>query len=183
MTSRARFPNPILLSLPVLGILLAAPFSLTAQGTVSPPVTPVLSPPLSSIPPVTPPSNEVKYEIENENLPMAGRAAGQPAPIDPVVQVAPGISALVPTGVNFDGVGVSNGAPPDTNGRVGPNHYVEWVNTRFAIYSKTGTLLYGPADGKTLWQSLGGTCAVHNDGDPIAQYDLMADRWVLTQFT
>jgi hypothetical protein len=183
MTSAARFNSPLLLSLSALAIFFAAAPSLTAQSSVSPPVTPVLSPPLSSIPPVTASANEVKHEIENEMLPVAGRAPGVTPPVDPVVQLAPGVTALLPAGVNFDGVGVSNGAPPDTNGRVGPNHYVQWVNTRFAIYSKTGTLLYGPADGKTLWQSLGGTCAVHNDGDPIVQYDLMADRWVLTQFT
>jgi len=183
MTPSIRFHSLLVLLGSSLALLAAAPPPLAAQGSVSPPVSPVLSPPLSSIPPVTPPANELKYEIENENLPMAGRAAGASPPVDPVVQVAPGVTAIAPTGVNFDGVGVSNGAPPDTNGRVGPNHYVQWVNTRFAIYSKTGTLLYGPADGKTLWQSLGGTCAIHNDGDPIAQYDLMADRWVLTQFT
>ena len=40
----------------------------------------------------------------------------------------------------FDGVSNVNGVlPPDTNGDVGPNHYVQWVNLSFAIYSKSGT--------------------------------------------
>jgi hypothetical protein len=34
--------------------------------------------------------------------------------------------------------------PPDPNGDVGPNHYVEIVNLAFAVYSKNGTLLLGP---------------------------------------
>ena len=33
------------------------------------------------------------------------------------------------------------GWPPDPNGDVGPNHYIEAVNTRYAIYNKTGTRL------------------------------------------
>src|SRR5215510_9704168 len=28
-------------------------------------------------------------------------------------------------------------APPDTTGDVGPNHYVQWVNLRYAIYTLT----------------------------------------------
>ena len=47
---------------------------------------------------------------------------------------------------NFDGVSNVNGlAPPDTEGEVGPNHYVQWVNLSFAVYNKTGGLVYGPA--------------------------------------
>jgi hypothetical protein len=160
----------------------AAPAGKQSAATVGAPVAPVLSPPLRDIAPVVSTTTENRHLIENESLPMAGRAAGAKAPVSPNVQVTPGTTLLLP-GVNFEGVGENAGAPPDTNGRVGPNHYVQWVNTRFAIYDKTGNLLYGPADGKTLWQSLGGTCALHNDGDPIAQYDLLADRWVLTQFT
>lgn len=92
---------------------------------------------------------------------------------------------------SFDGVGqgafgfTPNSAPPDTNGAVGATQYVQWVNESFAVFSKAGTLLAGPTAGNTLFQALGAThpCAVHNDGDPIAQYDKQADRWVLTQFS
>jgi hypothetical protein len=62
---------------------------------------------------------------------------------------------------------------------------VQWVNESFAVFSKTGALLAGPTAGNTLFQALGAThpCAVHNDGDIIAQYDKAANRWVLTQFS
>ena len=30
-------------------------------------------------------------------------------------------------------------APPDSDGDVGPNHYVEAINSAYAVYSKTGT--------------------------------------------
>lgn len=92
---------------------------------------------------------------------------------------------------SFDGVGqgafgfTPNAAPPDTNGAVGATQYVQWVNESFAVFSKAGALLAGPTAGNTLFQALGAThpCAVHNDGDPIAQYDKLANRWVLTQFS
>ncbi len=99
------------------------------------------------------------------------------------------ISAPTPTGLNFDGVGVGlggfspSGNPPDVNGRVGSTQFVQWNNTSFAVFNKTtGALEYGPAAGNTLFQALGGVCASHNDGDPVVSYDILAGRWILSQF-
>jgi hypothetical protein len=101
----------------------------------------------------------------------------------------PVLSAPTPTGVSWDGVGVGlagfipSSNPPDTNGRVGAKQYVQWNNTSFAVFNKTtGALLFGPAAGNTLFQSLGGVCATHNDGDPVVSFDILAGRWVLSQF-
>src|SRR5919106_2284204 len=98
-------------------------------------------------------------------------------------------SARTPTGLSFDGVGVGlagfspSSNPPDVNGRVGTTQYVQWNNTSFAIFNKTtGALEFGPAAGNTLFQALGGLCASHNDGDPVVSYDILAGRWVLSQF-
>jgi hypothetical protein len=65
--------------------------------------------------------------------------------------------------------------PFDPSGAAGPNHYVQMINTRFAVYNKMGTLLSGPTNLGTL---LGGS----NDGDPIVMYDAAADRWFMSQF-
>jgi len=82
-------------------------------------------------------------------------------------------------------------APPDTTGDVGPNHYVQWVNLRYSIYTLTRdangisgfNLVAGfPKQGNVVWQGFGGACETYNDGDPLVQYDQLADRWVLTQF-
>ena len=82
---------------------------------------------------------------------------------------------------SLDSVRCSN--PPDVNGRVGATQYVQWNNTSFAVFNKTtGALQYGPAAGNTLFQSLGGVCASHNDGDPVVSYDILAGRWVISQF-
>jgi len=93
-------------------------------------------------------------------------------------------SLLAPTlGVSFDGVGNINGvAPPDTNGEVGPNHYVQTVNLSMSIWDKTGTQLVSPFSTSDLWVGFGGICETHNDGDPIVMYDSAADRWLISQF-
>src|SRR5437764_632713 len=51
----------------------------------------------------------------------------------------------------FAGVGANGYAPPDTNIAVGPNHIVETVNTRYAIYDKNGAPLVGPKSLSSLW--------------------------------
>lgn len=97
---------------------------------------------------------------------------------------------------NFDGIGDKfkgpqapqgfsvRTAPPDTVGAVGDTQFVQWVNTSFAIFDKaTGALQVGPVPGNVLWHDLGGNCATNNDGDPIVQYDKIAKRWVLAQFS
>ena len=74
------------------------------------------------------------------------------------------------------------GWPPDTNGDVGPNHYIESVNTAFAIYNKTGTLLASFKE-NSLWSGVGSTpCNGHSQGDPVVLYDQLADHWFLTNF-
>ncbi len=75
-------------------------------------------------------------------------------------------------------------APPDTNGAVGVTQYVQWVNTDFAIFSKSnGGLIAGPIAGNVLWSGFGGGCEANNDGDPIVLYDKLANRWVMSQFS
>ena len=73
--------------------------------------------------------------------------------------------------------------PPDPNGDVGPNHYVEIVNLAFAVYSKNGTLLLGPMDTGALWAGFAVPDCTDPSGDPIVLYDQLADRWILSQFT
>jgi hypothetical protein len=72
--------------------------------------------------------------------------------------------------------------PPDTNGDVGPNHYVHMLNISFAVYNKTGMRLLGPLPNNALWIGFGGLCETTNNGDPIVLYDHLADRWFLSQF-
>ena len=100
------------------------------------------------------------------------------------LESAPSTAALAaPTvGTNIDGIGATGVLPPDTIGAVGPNHYIQMVNSAFAIYDKSGNLLAGPSQINSLWQGFGGGCQTDNDGDPVVRYDRLADRWLVSQF-
>jgi uncharacterized repeat protein (TIGR01451 family) len=112
---------------------------------------------------------------------------------DPALQQSSAGSGIPPTSQNFEGNdigesssdGVFIGAPPDTNGDVGPNHYVQIVNTVFSVYSKTGQRLTGPTPINNLWKSDPNSqfnCTAQSRGDPIVQYDPLANRWLISQF-
>lgn len=125
---------------------------------------------------------------EYEN-PMNFVRKGQSDQPDGALQSSAVPSVPVISGLNFEGIGEGlvgynvNVAPPDTTGDVGLTQYVQWVNLSFAVFDKaTGNMVYGPAAGNTIFSGFGGPCQTTNDGDPIVQYDQLADRWVLTQF-
>lgn len=119
-----------------------------------------------------------------------------PSGVDPLADRSVGASSAVALPNAYTGgTGVDmtyRVAPPDTTGDLGPNHYVQWVNLRYAVYSLardpsneiTAFNLVGgfPKNGNVVWQGFGGPCEKYNDGDPIVQYDQLADRWILTQF-
>ncbi len=82
---------------------------------------------------------------------------------------------------SFDGVNNTQGlVPPDTDGDVGMDHYFQMVNCKYAIYSKTGNLLFGPFTNSSIFSGLPNNS---NDGDGIVLYDEEADRWVFSQFS
>jgi len=87
--------------------------------------------------------------------------------------------------LSFEGMSLQNGGdgePPDTIGDVGPNHYVQMVNSSFTVFDKNGNRLSGPTSINQLWQAEGNACERCNDGDPVVLYDPLADRWLLSQF-
>ena len=146
------------------------------------------SPPLTLIAPV--PDSDTHPEHEVKPIP---RHSGPASVHDSALQSSVTPLAIPTTALNFAGVG--NGftgpqgtfsvasAPPDTNGDVGPNHYVQIVNSDFAVFNKSGTPVYGPVATNTLWSGFGGGCQTNNDGDGVVLYDPIADRWVISQFS
>ena len=105
------------------------------------------------------------------------RVPGQSLRASAVAGSMPAFDASFEGTANIDGV-----LPPDTEGDVGPNHYVQWINLSIGVWDKDGNLLLGPIPGNSLWSGFGGACETHNDGDPIVLYDHLADRWMLSQF-
>lgn len=94
--------------------------------------------------------------------------------------------------VNVEGLGVGfpnymlSGLPPDPTGAAGRNHFIQWVNTHYAIFNKDGSVVDLTGNdfisGNALWNGFGGVCESDNDGDPIVIYDQLADRWMMSQF-
>lgn len=83
--------------------------------------------------------------------------------------------------VGFNGQGPTGSYPPDTDGDVSDEHFVQMVNAKYNVYEKDGTKVLGPLNLSTLWDELPpGNWG--NDGDPIVLWDEAAERWVLTQF-
>ena len=102
--------------------------------------------------------------------------------LDPVVQTSAPPTVSIDGALNASGVGSSGSAPSDSNGAAGATQYVQWVNSSYAVFDKaTGNVIQAPRAGNSIWSGFGGPCETYNDGDPIAQYDKAANRWVMAQ--
>jgi len=127
--------------------------------------------------------------------PKAVPQSTSPLAADPALQGSTTTTTASTPQVGFAGVGngdygfAVNSAPPDTSGAAGTTQYVQWVNQSFAVFPKVTTAgtavvpIKGPISGNTLFSALGGGCAANNDGDPVVQFDKIAKRWVLSQFS
>jgi hypothetical protein len=181
-----------LLAIALVGGLLAVT-SAQAQKLM-PPQSPLyhdISPPLGKIKPIRIETKGPRRENVVHRLTLIGTKGVQN---DPVVQRSAS-NPLPIVAESFEGLGQglkydSNVAPPDATGAVGNSYFIEWVNQAFVIFKKKdATVVYGPADGNTLWSGFAPrtnpahACAETNDGDPIVLYDRIDGRWLLSQFS
>src|SRR5690606_30687123 len=91
---------------------------------------------------------------------------------------------------SFDGISSTTSGcgclPPDTNGDVSDQHYIQWVNSSWQAFNKTtgvaDPLTPSPKPGSSFFTGFGGKCETTNSGDPIALWDPRAQRWVMSQF-
>jgi len=95
---------------------------------------------------------------------------------------------------SFDGLGVGFEGPQgtatfrnpsDNSLAVGPDHIVQIVNSRMAIFTKkgsrfdtTGRVLYGPVPTNNVFKGFGDADTINN-GDAVVRYDQLADRWLI----
>lgn len=95
---------------------------------------------------------------------------------------------------SFDGLGVGftgpqgtmqSRNPSDNSLAVGPDHVIQIVNSRLAIYTKkgkqfpiTGKVLLGPIVTNTIFAGFGGQCEKQTSGDAVVRYDQLAHRWL-----
>jgi hypothetical protein len=75
--------------------------------------------------------------------------------------------------------------PSDNSLAVGPDHIVQTVNTKMAIFTKkgkkfdtTGKVLYGPVNTGNVFRGFGDFGDL-NGGDAVVRYDQLADRWLV----
>ena len=132
----------------------------------------------------------------------------QPRP-DPPTPAAPSISAAgaaveqtsqgtgpaLEVGASFDGLGAGFEGPQgtaqfrnpsDNSLAAGPDHIVQIVNSRFAVFTKkgaryneTGKVLYGPVATNEFFAGFGGVCEARPNGDAVVRYDQLAGRWLI----
>lgn len=133
-----------------------------------------------------------KEENEDRRLmrhPPAKTSA--PETWDPAQEVRqPALPAAMPTPLaTFAGITSAQSAcgclPPDTDGDVGPNHYIQSVNSRIKIIDKAGVQLLAPTTYNSFFSALGVTTPCGNNqngGDGVVFYDHMANRWVVSDF-
>src|SRR5436853_2552804 len=76
--------------------------------------------------------------------------------------------------------------PSDNTLAVGPDHIVQIVNSRMAVFTKkgkrfdaTGKVLYGPVVTNAVFAGFGGQCEARNNGDAVVRYDQLARRWLI----
>ena len=179
-----------LLTILASSVILGFETPLQAQQASVTPVFGVLrhgtaSPPLPEIPPLLS-RGEGPRVVPLRTLPHGPATAQQDAVVQSTVGPLVGTTDLL----NFEGVGEGlagysvNVAPPDTNGAVGPDHYLQWVNLSFAVFDKNGNKVFGPEPGNHFWQGSDlPQCELTNDGDPIVLYDQLAGRWVMSQLS
>jgi len=111
-----------------------------------------------------------------------------------IEQKQQGSRDAVPLIESFDGLGegfvgpqgtTTTRNPSDNSLAVGPDHIVQIVNSRMAVYTKkgrrydtTGKVLYGPVITNTIFAGFGGQCELRTSGDAVVRYDQLANRWL-----
>jgi PASTA domain len=127
-------------------------------------------------------------EIEAPELVSGGPKGSLPGAVAPSKAETTAPSAPAPNpivtfkGLDFNGFGA--GHPPDTVGDVGPNHFVQAVNTSIGIFAKTGGAPLAAFTFDALWSGANTmtACDADNGGDPTVIYDPLADRWIVADF-
>ncbi len=111
----------------------------------------------------------------------ADDAATAPAQSKPPTGTPPALTVNV-AGLDYNTWGA--GHPPDTSGAIGPNQFVQTVNTSIGVYSKTGTQLNAFTFNTFFGQFHSGTpCDNQNGGDPQAIFDQPSNKWIIADLS
>ena len=141
--------------------------------------------PANKRPGVIPDVAHEHMEIRKPELPGGGggggRGGGGGSWTDAALQTSYPASFAASLLTSTDGIPADGVIPPDANVAVGDTQVVEVVNTEYAVFDKTGTMLQAPQPIHTVFTGLGGMCETQDGGDPVVLFDQLAHRWFVSQ--
>jgi hypothetical protein len=137
--------------------------------------------------PQTPPVQQERPELPEPAFnPVTIQGGVNPEPSAPIGPPTLSAPAPPPNAVyeGLDRFTWGAGSPPDTNGDVGPNNYIQTVNTSIGVYRKTDGFQQAAFTFNTLMSqgAFGNQCDTNNFGDPVVLYDTFEDRWIISDF-
>src|SRR5262249_9851494 len=134
-------------------------------------------------------------DTSNTTSPRSAALTGVPPGSAAAEQTEQGTKPAAEIVASFDGLGegfegpqgtARAGNPSDNSLAVGPNHIVQIVNSRMAVFTKkgelfkeTGRVLYGPVPTGNVFRGFFGNGVELNNGDAVVRYDQLADRWLI----
>ena len=136
--------------------------------------------------PYYPPNEEVE-ESRLKRHPQF-KSTGKTDPLQAVRRAAQVVAMPTPS-ATYPGIASGQSGcgclPPDTQGDVGPNHYIQAVNSSIKILDKSGNQLLAPTTYNSFFSAMGPLTPCGNNqnrGDGYVFYDHLADRWVVSDF-
>lgn len=193
----SRLPRPIVLGALLGAFVLAAGLLRLSRPSITSAQAPDITGPLVSAPlrgtafhgdlrrlPQTPPKVQDRLFPAPRRPRKASPGVANASRPDVVRQQAAAPFAMPLPIQNFKGldrVAGGDGWPPDPNGDVGPNHYIQTVNTSIGIFDKSGNRL-AAIRFNDFFTGTATLCDTNNYGDPIAVYDALSGRWILSDF-
>src|SRR6266498_294270 len=138
---------------------------------------------------------EQSTQAESRDAGRTRSSTSVPAASAAIEQTAQGPRPSAMLVESFDGLGFGFAGPQgkanvrnpsDNTLAVGPDHIVQIVNSRMAVFTKkgkrfdaTGKVLYGPVVTNAVFAGFGGQCEARNNGDAVVRYDQLARRWLI----
>src|ERR1700722_5982384 len=176
-----------------LGKAVTAPAARVSSGhvIVSKSVNNDVSPPLRDMPAVSFTLQSRNCEVKENpptKVPHTDAPDGALQELEgPKLALQPQPNALATVNLNMEGIDfpgvVCSCNPPDTDGAVGLNQYVQEVNEGIQVFNKsTGASELGPIAVASLWNGFGGVCQNAGEGDVVVLYDHFANRWLISEF-